>query len=444
MEKIDFGLTEIFGEGNNKLTASVTIKADINGVVSIDGSDVAFVKQGEPNQVECGLGPHIIKVTSEKYPEVSKEIIQEIETPGRNYLLVIDGLAPLVAKAEKRSKPGLFAGLFGGLFGGKSKDGKPSKGLLNLKSYCDTKTGELLKKLEPLEIGGDIPQIKEKADSGDMVAQYVLGMLLWKGLGCKVDAQTAYDYFNKSAEQGYAFSMCTLSRMSSNPETIFFNPDTAIQLAYKATKLDCKPAFMALANAYSVVGQTEEAIKWYEAAAKNGSGEACEVLGNMYLSGQGVPKDSKVALSWYEKGIRRGSLACMRRAGFRYAYGDGATQNFSLAQTYFLKPAENNNASAQWGMGYCYYQQENYEEAYKWLLKAAERDHERAQYYLGTLYFRHNSILYDLKKAVYWLDRAALNGDQDAFNYIKKFYPIFEKYMSYDQRKHYGGKTIRI
>ena len=51
MEKIDFGLSEIFGEGNNKLTATVTIKADINGVVSIDGSDVAFVKPGEPYQL---------------------------------------------------------------------------------------------------------------------------------------------------------------------------------------------------------------------------------------------------------------------------------------------------------------------------------------------------------------------------------------------------------
>lgn len=112
MEKIDFGLSEIFGEGNNKLTATVTIKADVNGVVSIDGSDVAFVKPGEPYQIECGLGQHIIKVSSEKHPEISKEIIQDIETPGRNYLLVVDGLSSLLTKAEK-SSTGFFAKLFG-------------------------------------------------------------------------------------------------------------------------------------------------------------------------------------------------------------------------------------------------------------------------------------------------------------------------------------------
>lgn len=101
MEKLDLGLSEIFGEGSNKLTATITVKADAGGVVSLDGSDVAHVKSGEPHQIECGLGQHIIRVSSETHPDVFKEVTQDIETPGRNYLVVIDGLS---AEVERRLK----------------------------------------------------------------------------------------------------------------------------------------------------------------------------------------------------------------------------------------------------------------------------------------------------------------------------------------------------
>ena len=440
MEKIDFGLSEIFGEGNNKLTATVTIKADVNGVVSIDGSDVAFVKPGEPYQIECGLGQHIIKVSSEKHPEISKEIIQDIETPGRNYLLIVDGLAPLVTKAEKGSKSGFFSGLFGS----KSKNDKTSKDTLKLKLYCDTETGELHKKLEPLEVRNEIPQIKEMADNGDMVAQYVLGMLYFKGVGCESSWEDSYKYLKQSSDQGYAFAMCMLADLRANPLHVLFNPEEAITLAYQATKLDCKPAYLALGKAYDIKGDTNEAIKWFETAAKNGSAEACEILGNMYLQGDSVPRDPKNALSWYEKGMKRGSLACMRSAGFRYAYGDGAPQNYFLAQTHFLKPAEHNDVSAQWGLGYCYYKQNNAREAFNWLLKAAEAGHSNAQYYLGTLYaLLDNGVPNDEKQAFYWLDKAALNGNKDAFNYVKRFYGIYERYMPIPVRDQYRYQQNR-
>lgn len=439
MDQIDFNLSAIFGEGNNKLTATVTIKTDVSGDVSIDGTHVASIQAGVPVQVECGLGQHIIKVSSDKFPNVSKEIIQNVETPGRNYLLVVDDLAPLVAKAEKGAKPGFFASLFGG----KSKDGKSHKSSIKLKAYCDTETGNLRKDLEPLEVGSEIPHIKDLADQGDMVAQYVYGMLVWKGVGCPVDAFAAKEYFQKSSDQGYAFAMCSLARMSVNPETAFFDPDLAMKLAYQATKMDCKPAYLILGDAYNVVCQNDEARKWYEIAAQKGSVGACRKLGDIYFWGDGVPKDSEQALAWYEKGARKGSLYCMTQAGFRYAYGDGASQDYDSAIWFFEKPAEANDVNAQWGMGYCYCQKNEPREAYDWLRKAAERGNAYAQFYLGTLYVvLDNGIPNDNKQAFYWLDKSALQGCQDAFNYVKRLRGLFEGYMSpraMDQYR-YGNK----
>ena len=172
MEKIDFGLSEIFGEGNNKLTATVTIKADINGVVSIDGSDVAFVKPGEPYQLECGIGQHIIKVSSEKHPEISKEIIQDLETPGKNYLVIVDGLASQIAKAEKSSS-GFFSRLFGKAAPAKSpedlykeaadlkKQGKIKEYLDTLKQVANANNGEACYELAEYYGSPDVMDMKE-------------------------------------------------------------------------------------------------------------------------------------------------------------------------------------------------------------------------------------------------------------------------------------------
>ncbi len=52
------------------------------------------------------------------------------------------------------------------------------------------------------------------------------------------------------------------------------------------------------ANAYGVLQDNTEAVKWYRLAAKQGYALAQINLGTMYAAGQGVPQDFRKAYMW--------------------------------------------------------------------------------------------------------------------------------------------------
>ncbi|MBQ2347641.1 MAG: sel1 repeat family protein, partial [Clostridia bacterium] len=54
----------------------------------------------------------------------------------------------------------------------------------------------------------------------------------------------------------------------------------------------------------------------------------------------------------------------------------------------------------------------DYRKAVYWLSKAAEQGNAGAQYELGICYFLGNGVVKDHKKAVYWLNKAAAQGVQ--------------------------------
>ena len=243
MEKIDFGLSEIFGEGNNKLTVTVTIKTDINGVVSVDGSNMAFVKSGEPYQLECGIGQHIIKVSSETHSEVSKEIIQDFETPGKNYLVIVDGLASLVAKAEKPST-GFFSRLFGKAAPAKSPEdfykkavelkeqGKIKEYLDTLKQAAKANSGEACYELAAYYGSPDVMDMKEypkwlkqgaKAGHLHSMSDYSVYLV------GKEQYSSAKNYAERPANAGYLDAMAAMGISLYSEGTTNQNDDALIK-----------------------------------------------------------------------------------------------------------------------------------------------------------------------------------------------------------------------
>lgn len=63
----------------------------------------------------------------------------------------------------------------------------------------------------------------------------------------------------------------------------------------------------------------------------------------------------------------------------------------------------------------------NPEKAVYWFTKLATLDNSNAQFNLGLLYAKGHGVPRDLEKAVYWMQQAADNGDQDALGLNEKF-----------------------
>ncbi len=109
----------------------------------------------------------------------------------------------------------------------------------------------------------DINDCRVKAEQGDGVAQYNLGVLYDRGIGVLQNYKEAIKWWKKAAEQGYVQAQYNLGNMYSDGRGVPQN--------YK------------------------EAIKWYKKSAEQGDSSSQYNLGLMYGRGQGVIQDYVMA-----------------------------------------------------------------------------------------------------------------------------------------------------
>ena len=104
------------------------------------------------------------------------------------------------------------------------------------------------------------------AESGNVIAQYNLGIMYDSGQGVIQDYKEAAKWYKLAAEQGYANAQLNLGRMYNYGE--------------------------------GVIRDYKEAVKWYRFAAERGNANAQHNLGILYYNGQGVIEDYKEAINF--------------------------------------------------------------------------------------------------------------------------------------------------
>jgi len=131
------------------------------------------------------------------------------------------------------------------------------------------------------------------------------------------------------------------------------------------------------ANASYKRGDYATALKFLRPLADRGDPRAQNLLGAMYLSGQGVAKDYAEALKWVRKAETKGLAAAQNTLGVMYLQGYGVARD----------PAE----------------------SVKWFRKAAAQGDRDGQYNLGRAYKRGEGVPPDPVEAYRWYDLAAAN-----------------------------------
>ena len=128
----------------------------------------------------------------------------------------------------------------------------------------------------------------------------------------------------------------------------------------------------------------EEAVKWYEKAAKQGHAKAQVNLGLMYANGDdGVEKDSRKAVTLWKLAAEQGNAKAQLNLGVMYSTGEGVDKK-------------------------------NPEEAVKWYEKAAEQENAKAQLNLGLMYANCDGVEKDYAKARELWEKAAKQGNGSA------------------------------
>ena len=187
----------------------------------------------------------------------------------------------------------------------------------------------------------------EKADSGDVKAQYELGELYSdeaKKIEERINIDTpdhmqlyildtakkeklrlAAQWYLKAAQRGHARAQYRVAQLSGD-------------------------------GIYPVAGMPEDFFKWYLKAAEQGVAEAEEVVGAYYFDGfrggsYDIPPDPTEAFKWNMKAAKQQREDAQTLVGRAYEQGKGVTKDLAEAAKWYQKTAERGNILAQHSLG---------------------------------------------------------------------------------------------
>ena len=167
----------------------------------------------------------------------------------------------------------------------------------------------------PQGLSASAQAVFRRAEQGDAIAQYDLGVMYRKGKGAPKDDAEALEWLRKAAEQGYA-------------------------------KAENKLGYM-YQYGHGVHEDDTEAVKWYFKAAEQGNAYAQYNLGVMYQYRDGTPKDDTEAVKWFRKAAEQGHADGQWSLGYMYYYGKGVPKDRAEAYVWFSVAATNGHWNAK-------------------------------------------------------------------------------------------------
>lgn len=213
-----------------------------------------------------------------------------------------------------------------------AQSGIPSATMLVGLIYLEGGNGVVRKPAEGLQL------VKSAASQGCVEAMSVLGNLYSRGRLVPMDKSAALMWYRKAAENGDAASMYLTGRAYDEGSGTGKDEIQALHWYRKAAENNWRPAFMTLGQMYyqgrGTAVNYPEAFRWFERASKENT-EAFAMLGEMYMTAKGVPRDDAKAMECFKKCMKNKPLnqnAAFHLASLYYKNGD-----FSNAEDCFKK-----------------------------------------------------------------------------------------------------------
>jgi TPR repeat protein len=158
-------------------------------------------------------------------------------------------------------------------------------------------------------------KVRVAADRGDTDAQFILGVMFFRGEGgVRQDFGQAFDLLTKAANQGIAMAQLTLGDLCDRGTEVAQNDDNA--------------------------------AKWYRMAAMQGLPFAQRGLALLYASGRGVPQSFSDAAYWYRRAALQGDAVAQSSIGLLYIEGKGVSKDMIEGVKWLILAAAQGHRSA--------------------------------------------------------------------------------------------------
>jgi Sel1 repeat/Putative peptidoglycan binding domain len=156
--------------------------------------------------------------------------------------------------------------------------------------------------------------LQRAAESGDVRAQYDLGVRLAAGRGRARDAAAAAQWFERAAVRGLAPAQYNLGVMY----------DRGLGVARNASL----------------------AFFWYESAAEQGYAKAEHNLATAYADGRGTPRDLEAAARWFARAAKAGLAPSQHALATMHERGIGVARDPARARELYRAAAAQGDADA--------------------------------------------------------------------------------------------------
>ena len=247
------------------------------------------------------------------------------------------------------------------------------------------------------------------------------------------DYPKAYKLLLPLAKKGYAKAQLIVGDCLVNGQGVFMDTEEAVKWYRAAADQEMPEAqhrmYECCCDGVGVERNQENAAKWCRKAAEAGYEEAMFDMGMLYVNGTGVEKNAKSAFKWFRKGAERGYPPSLYKFGLCYKIGYGVEKDEDEAQKWQGKAVAAWRASANVGdtgamvrLAKLYEEGDvvelDKEEAVKWYRKGAELGNEKAQFELATCYHEGKGVEEDREEAARWMMKAAEKGTDRGVQWI--------------------------
>lgn len=273
--------------------------------------------------------------------------------------------------------------------------------------------------------------LREAETRGEAVGQRFLAMVCTEGAEQPVDLERAYGYLESAAKQKDARALLACAVCLANGTGVAENDERAIEYCERAAKLGDATAQYELGILLEFAGEHDadshaRAFAWFEKAAAQGHDIAqlhVEIepiwqralvglatgerdLGLVLLRNDVLRRDYELTVHWLSRAARADSEA-VKELGMLYLRG-GDTVTVLGRRSHAPDPV-----------------------AAVPLLEAAARDGDtECRTRLALLYADRSSGVYDLERAIHWVNLAAVNGDRSAVPVVQAAYDAEQAFAS--------------
>ena len=302
-----------------------------------------------------------------------------------------------------------------------------------------------VKTLKPIDkIGGSgvIPSDISFSDEGLKITQYTKDGVSSNYIFpyAASDRQFQIDKVLKSYDLTRASDQIALGERYLNGNVVDKDEKKAVELFEKAANQNSEIGMLKLAECYKRgVGVTQDnakAFSLYEKSANRGNTNAMIILSDMYTKGEGVDKNISKALYWKEELAFSGNSDAQKyilaNQSVEYEKADISAddvlkiardsykdKSYDWAKFCFERAISLGNKDAMFDYGKLLYLgngvTKDCNKAIELLSKLGEEhNHLGAQMALSQIYNENKGVPSDIKKEMYWLTKAADNGNDRA------------------------------